>query len=148
MLRKRDIYRGAHLDRAPELVLIPRDERVHVESSRRDWPDVFMRHDTLDPEHFYGYSGHHGVTGIIAAAGPGIRPGDVPDGSEIAQLAATVLRLHGLSSDGLEPPIEAILAPADEAVAVQAQSSDGDADVYSADEEAGILERLRDLGYE
>jgi hypothetical protein len=24
----------------------------------------------------------------------------------------------------------------------------GDADVYSADEEAGILERLRDLGYE
>ena len=79
VLRKRDIYRGAHLDRAPELVLIPRDERVHVESSRRDWPDVFMRHDTLDPEHFYGYSGHHGVTGIIAAAGPGIRPGDVPE---------------------------------------------------------------------
>ncbi len=84
----------------PELVLIPRDERVHVESSRRDWPDVFMLHDTLDPEHFYGYSGHHGVTGIIAAAGPGIRPGTVPEGSEITQLAATVLRLHGLSSDG------------------------------------------------
>ena len=29
-----------------------------------------------------------------------------------------------------------------------AQSSDGDADVYSSEEEAGILERLRDLGYE
>ncbi|MGH3140276.1 MAG: alkaline phosphatase family protein, partial [Gaiellales bacterium] len=148
VLRKRDIYHGPHLDRAPELVLIPRDERVHVESSRRDWPDVFVRHDTLDPEHFYGYSGHHGVTGIIAAAGPGIRPGTVPEGSEITQLAATVLRLHGLSSDGLEPPIEAMLAPADEAVSVAAESSDGDADVYSSEEEAGILERLRDLGYE
>ena len=120
VLRKRDIYHGPHLDRAPELVLIPRDERIHVESSRRDWPDVFMRHDTLDPEHFYGYSGHHGVTGIIAAAGPGIRPGTLPEGSEITQLAATVLRLHGLSSDGLEPPIEAILAEADEAVSVAA----------------------------
>jgi predicted AlkP superfamily phosphohydrolase/phosphomutase len=148
VLRKRDIYHGAHLDRAPELVLIPRDERVHVESSRRDWPDVFMYHDTLDPEHFYGYSGHHGVTGIIAAAGPGIRPGRLPEGSEITQLAATVLRLHGLSSDGLEPPIEAVLAPADKAVSVAAEPTEGDADVYSADEEAGILERLRDLGYE
>jgi len=35
-----------------------------------------------------------------------------------------------------------------EAVSVAAESSDSDADVYSADEEAGILERLRDLGYE
>jgi predicted AlkP superfamily phosphohydrolase/phosphomutase len=148
VLRKRDIYRGAHLDRAPELVLIPRDERVHVESSRRDWPDVFMRHDTLDPEHFYGYSGHHGVTGIIAAAGPGIRPGTLPEGSEITQLAATVLRLCGLSSEGLEPPIETLLAQADAAVTVAADSAHGDADVYSSEEEAGILERLRDLGYE
>ena len=40
------------------------------------------------------------------------------------------------------------LAPADEAVSVAAESSQGDADVYSSEEEAGILERLRDLGYE
>ena len=149
VLRRRDIFRGEHLDRAPELVLLPHDERVHVESSRRDWPDPVSRHDTLDPEHFYGYSGHHGVTGIIAAAGPGIRPGPVPEGSGIAQVAATVLRLHGLEAAGMEPPIEAILGPQGAAVPVEAAGvAAGGDDVYSADEEAGILERLRDLGYE
>ena len=149
--RKEELYRGPYLDKAPELVILPRDERIHVDSSRRPWARAFERHERLDPELFYGYSGHHGLTGILAAAGPGIRAGDVPPGSEITQLPATVLRLFGLAADGLDgAAIEAILEPADvrplrdEAAA----ASPAGESVYTPEEEARLVEHLRDLGYE
>ena len=97
-------------------MILPRDERIHVESSRRSWRTAFERHDHLDPESFYGYSGHHGVTGILAAAGPGIRTADVPAGSEITQIPATILALHGLAARLDGTPIEAILEPSLERV--------------------------------
>ena len=89
------------------------------------------------------------MDGILAAAGPGIRAGGSPDGSSIVQLAATILRLHGLATEGIEPPIEGILETADElrSVAPTAAAA-SESGVYSDDEEARILERLRDLGYE
>ncbi len=99
---RRSCTTAPYLDKAPELVILPRDERIHVDSSRRAWPRAFELHDRLDPEVFYGYSGHHGLTGILAAAGPGIRPGSVPAGSEITQLPATILRLLGLAAEGLD----------------------------------------------
>ncbi len=150
VLRKQDIYRGPHLRKAPELVLVPYDERIHVEALRRRCDTAFERHAHLDPESFYGYSGHHGVTGVLAAAGPGIRPGAVPDGSEISQLAATVLRLHGLEPEGLDgAPIEAILEARERVGVAAAAAGEAAAEpVYSAEEEASIRERLRDLGYE
>ena len=112
--RKEELYHGAYLDKAPELVLLPHDERIHVDSSRRTWTGPFDRHDRLDPSVFYGYSGHHGLTGILAAAGPGILPGDVPEGSEITQLPATILHLLGIGAEGLDgSPIEPILEPVD-----------------------------------
>ena len=39
-------------------------------------------------------------------------------------------------------PVSSTAGPAEEAVSVRAQAAEGNADVYSADEEAGILERL------
>lgn len=150
VLRKPAIYHGPHLDRAPDLIVLSIDERIHVDSLRRSGTPAIEVHDTLDPENAYGYSGHHGIDGILGARGPGIRPGSVPEGSGIVQMAATILRLHGIEADGLDgAPIDAILAGEGDAVHVAAQATDGsDEGVYSADEEAGILERLRDLGYE
>jgi predicted AlkP superfamily phosphohydrolase/phosphomutase len=150
VLRKRDIYHGPYLDRAPDLILLTRDERVHIDSMRRRGVPAMEVHSHLDPENAYGYSGHHGVDGILAARGPGIRPGAVPEGSGIVQMAATILRLHGIEADDLDgAPIEAILAGGGEAVRVAAAAADASEEgVYTADEEAGILERLRDLGYE
>ncbi len=150
--RKEELYRGPYLDKAPELVLLPNDERIHVDSSRRPWPAAFERHDRLDPEVFYGYSGHHALTGVLAAAGPGMRPGDVPEGSEITQLPATVLRLLGIDAPDLDgAPIEAILEPV-ETVSSRPRQADGtlpsERSVYSPEEEAQLVERLRDLGYE
>ena len=149
--RKEELYHGPYLDKAPELVILPRDERIHVDSSRRAWSRAFERHERLDPELFYGYSGHHGLTGILAAAGPGIRPGDVPPGSEITQLPATVLRLFGLAADGLDgAAIEAVLEPADARRVADDASPTAPVgeSVYTPEEEARLVEHLRDLGYE
>ncbi len=148
---KEELYHGRFVDKAPDLVLLPRDERIHVESSRRPWTAVFDRHETLDPAHAYGYSGHHGLNGIIAAAGPGIRMADVPAGSEITQMAATLLALHGVASELEAPAIDAILD--DEALGEgRAVSTTAprrtEESVYSREEEAEMIERLRDLGYE
>jgi predicted AlkP superfamily phosphohydrolase/phosphomutase len=149
--RKDELYRGPFMDKAPELVILPRDERIHVDSSRRAWPAAFERHEHLDPESFYGYSGHHGLTGILAAAGPGIRPADVPTGSEITQLAATILALLGLEAAVDAPPIEAILE--DTLVRAETAVAQGEPvalaePVYSEEEDARLIEKLRDLGYE
>ena len=38
VLRKEELYRGPFLAKAPEIVLLPRDERIHVDSTRRAWP--------------------------------------------------------------------------------------------------------------
>jgi hypothetical protein len=135
-------------------MLIPYDERINVDPSRRRWTEAFELHERLDPEVSYGYSGHHGVTGILAATGPGIQPADVPEGSEIVQLPATILSLLGLSAEGLDgEPLSAVLEPdagtAAEAVApAEAKREASDEPVYSEEEERQMVERLRDLGYE
>ena len=153
MVRKEELFKGPFLDKAPELMLLPYDERINVDPSRRRWTEPFERHERLDPEVSYGYSGHHGVTGILAAAGPGIQPADVPDGAEIVQLPATILRLLGLSADGLDgEPLAAILdedaEPAAAVVAADTAPKASDEPVYSEEEERQMIERLRDLGYE
>lgn len=149
--RKEEIFRGPLLAKAPELVLLPHDERIHVDSSRRPWTAAFERHERLDPAVGYGYSGHHGLNGILAAAGPGIAFGAQPEGAEITQLPATICRLLGLELENVDgAPIAEILVDggAVRRVAPTEGKAAGDEQVYSAEEEAVILERLRDLGYE
>ena len=108
--RKEELFFGPYLDKAPELVLLPHDERIHVDSTRRPWSTAFDRHEHLDPEISYGYSGHHGLTGILAAAGPGIAFGEVPEAAEITQLGPTLCRLLGIElADVDAAPIEEIL---------------------------------------
>jgi hypothetical protein len=93
------------------------------------------------------------VTGILAATGPGIQPADVPEGSEIVQLPATILSLLGLSAESLDgEPLAAILeedgGTAAETVAAETPREASDEPVYSEEEERQMVERLRDLGYE
>jgi predicted AlkP superfamily phosphohydrolase/phosphomutase len=151
VLRKEELYSGPFLGKAPELVLLPYDERINVNPSRRRWEHAFELHERLDPEISYGYSGHHGVNGILAAAGPGIEPAAVPEGTEIVQLPATILQLLGVSAEGLDgEPLAAILGQAPgaaEVVAAETREA-SDAPVYSEEEERQMVERLRDLGYE
>lgn len=148
--RKEELFHGPFLAKAPELTLLPYDERVHIDPSRRQWTTAFERHEHLDPAVSYGYSGHHGLTGILAAAGPGISFGTVPESAEITQIGPTLCRLLGIELDDVDgTPIAEILEGAGEGRHVAAAATGGaDEPTYSAEEEAVILERLRDLGYE
>ena len=148
--RKEELFHGPFLEKAPELTLLPFDERIYVDSSRRPWTTAFERHERLDPALSYGYSGHHGLTGILAAAGPGISLGLVPAGAEITQIGPTLCRLLGIELDGVDgAPLVEILEDSGEARRVAAAATRADDEpTYSAEEEAVILERLRDLGYE
>jgi predicted AlkP superfamily phosphohydrolase/phosphomutase len=148
---KEELYRGPFLDRAPELFLLSRDERVHADSSRQRWDETLQRNERLVVGGSTNYSGQHALTGILAAAGPGVRPADVPDGTGIASLPATLLALLGLSSPLEAAPIETILAaetaPERRAVAVMTRAP-VEASVYSREEELEMVRRLRELGYE
>jgi predicted AlkP superfamily phosphohydrolase/phosphomutase len=148
---KHELYRGPFLDRAPELFLLPRDERVHADSSRQLWRETFQRNERLAVGGSTNYSGQHALTGVLAAAGPGIRPAAVPDGTEIASVPATLLALLGLSAQLEAAPIETLLAgkgaPERRAVAPGTRAPI-EAPVYSTEEEQEMIRRLRELGYE
>jgi predicted AlkP superfamily phosphohydrolase/phosphomutase len=149
--RKAELYRGFYLDKAPELVLLPRDERVHIDSTRQRWSETFQRHEHLFARGTAHFSGQHAVTGILAAAGPGIAVADVPPESSITELPATLLALHGLEAPLDEHAIEAILDPG----ITKTRRNVGavpqvpvDSGGYTPEEEALIIQRLHDLGYE
>jgi hypothetical protein len=148
---KEELYRGAFYEKAPELVLLPFDERVHVESSHQQWPAAFERHERLLVRGSGHFSGQHARTGILAAAGPGIRTADLPESADITRLPATLLALFGLAADLDGAALEEILDPEITSerrpVAVAARAP-VQRPVYSKEEEARMIERLRDLGYE
>ena len=147
---KHELYRGPFLDRAPELFLLPRDERVYADSSRQLWHEAFQRNERLVVRGATSYSGQHALNGILAAAGPGVRRAVVPDGTEITSLPATLLALLGLSAELEAAPIEAILAGdgVRERRDVPATRRPAEASVYSKKEEQEMIRRLEELGYE
>jgi arylsulfatase A-like enzyme len=108
-----------------------------------------VRHERLDPSHNYGFSGHHGPIGIIAAAGPSVAHAEI-EGAQIADLAPTVLALLGVQAetafDGR--PLAAFAAALDPVALGAAEGAVSEQTVYSGEEERAISERLEALGYE
>jgi len=151
VLRKEELYHGFYLDKAPELVLLPHDERIHVDSSRQVWTEAFQRHDRLFAKGTAHFSGQHAITGILAAAGPGIANVDLPPGCEITQIPRTVLALHGidaaLDASAIEPMLDSASSSDRREVGPVGQTP-VEQPTYTHDEEQKIVERLRDLGYE
>jgi predicted AlkP superfamily phosphohydrolase/phosphomutase len=147
--RKEEIYSGPFMDRAPELIVLPRDERVHVASSPRPGQSPFELLDRLDRGG--NWSGHHAMNGFLLADGPGIRHVPVPEGAAFGQMASTLLALHGLDAALELPPIGAILndseLPRRREVEAAAQTP-SDEPTYTSEQEAAIVEHLRALGYE
>ena len=73
---------------------------------------------------------------------------NVPAGSEIGQLPATLLALHGLAAELDYGPVEAILETGPERAVHAEAASTLETSVYTEEEEARMIEKLRDLGYE
>jgi hypothetical protein len=124
---------------------------VHADSSRQLWRETFQRNERLAVGGSTNYSGQHALSGVLAAAGPGIRPADVPDGTEIASIPATLLALLGLSAQLEAAPIETLLAGKDASerrAVAQGTRAPTEAPVYSTEEEQEMVRRLSELGYE
>lgn len=149
--RGSDVYHGPFAGKAPDLVVTSRDPRILVSASRRQFSSPWMIHDRLDPElsENYGFSGHHGPIGVLAAGGPGVGHGRLESAS-IADLAPTVLALLGVDAgEQLDGSVLPLFTPAGELVtATGGEREVSEQSVYSENEEAEIQERLRALGYE
>lgn len=147
--RGRQLYSGQFVERAPDLLFMPRDPR-HAGLGLVEFPS--NKWLTSSPDR----SGHHRMDGILFMKGPGIQRGQQIEGASIMDIAPTILALMGVPipkemdgqvlndtltpalrqqlkivySDALLPNPELISAP----------------DISTEDEKL-IRTRLRDLGY-
>ena len=167
-LRREELYRGFHVNRAPDIVIVPSLDRGYSYTflsspGGRAGPAVRV----IDPDEYAGakgrgMNGSHRPEGIFLLAGPGIRPGIGIRGATIADCAPIVLHLLGLPVPGwmegrvpeelLEP--EAIKArpvvygernadPPQPASGGRTRRPGG----FSPEEEREIRDRLKSLGY-
>jgi predicted AlkP superfamily phosphohydrolase/phosphomutase len=141
--KKEEIYSGAHLAEAPDILFLPRRLETIAFGDFE-----FGSNKILEPS--YGVSSSHRMNGIFAASGSTVKPMGEFTGARLIDLAPTILHLLGLPvpSDMDGRVLDEILA---DARAVEyagssggrAQSTDG----YSEEEEAQVIARLQDLGY-
>jgi len=149
---REEIYHGAELERAPDIVLIPRQEPYYRVRPSHTSPnhDVIrtLTPAELDAEHMP--NGAHRMYGMFYAEGPGIAAGRQVEGIGIVDMAPTILHLAGcrvprgldgqvIASIFAEPPaVELYDAPENES----RPASD-----YDRDEADLVAGKLRGLGY-
>lgn len=148
VIRREDVFSGPYLERAPDLILRPK-EPSDIFFGLAD----FGHRQTVST--VYRYSGMHRDYGMLIMNGPGVRPGGQIEGAAIQDIAPTVLHTMGLPvpsdmdgrvltgafADGYMDtfPIKiADLSPG--------AGSDGWTG-YSEEGEQEIMERLKGLGY-
>lgn len=148
VLRREEIYHGPHLDKAPDLILRPKEPS-----------DIFF--GLADFGHrqtvatVYRYAGMHRDYGMLIMNGPGIRSGATIEGAAIYDMAPTLLHVMGLpipsDMDGsvleeafVDGFMEAFPLRVSESRAHKEQVAAID---YTAEGEKEIIERLRGLGY-
>lgn len=141
--KKEEIYSGAHLAEAPDILFLPRGLETIAFGDFE-----FGSNRVVEPS--YGVSSSHRMNGIVLGQGAGVKPAGRFKGARLIDLAPTILHLLGLpvpvDMDGRV--LREILSD-DRAVeyggtsAGQTQANEG----YTAEEEAQVIERLQDLGY-
>jgi predicted AlkP superfamily phosphohydrolase/phosphomutase len=148
ILRREEIYSGPHFDRAPDLILRPKEPS-----------DIFF--GLADFGHrrtvarVYRYSGMHRDYGLLIMNGPGVRSGGQIEDAAIQDMAPTILHSMGLPVPGdmdgrlLE---QAFLPEYIQSFPVQIGAAslpaDGETPIdYTEEGEKEIMERLEGLGY-
>lgn len=146
-IRREEVYHGSRFDEAPDLILLPHDDAdifygLSDFGSSRIWDDT------------YRYSGMHRDNGMFVACGPNVRRGAPAPDVSITDLAPTILYLLDqevpADMDGrvLREVLDAgLVAGRPERRGPGGGDGPRAPQEYSADEEAEVLQRLRDLGY-
>jgi predicted AlkP superfamily phosphohydrolase/phosphomutase len=151
VLERDELYDGPFAHLAPDLTVVPRDWRFRTIGLHD-----FTTNKVISPA--FGPTGDHRMDGVLIAAGPPFRPGALPEGATLLDVAPTVLHLLGVPVPGdmdgrvlaelLDP---SFTPPAAEAVEGEyAEPIEPGAAVavpYSEADDAAIQRRLADLGY-
>ncbi len=142
---KDEIYHGPHADEGPDINVIMRD-MSYISHLGLEFTGEAVFGPAVNYE-----TGTHRLYGMLMVWGPGVRRGGRIDGAEIIDLAPTILHLLDVpvpeDVDGRvltelfegEPP-SAPRVPRERPTSAPAAE-------MSAEEEAEVLERLRQLGY-
>ncbi len=148
VLRREEIFSGPYLDRAPDLILRPK-EPSDIFFGLAD----FGHRDTVSA--VYRYSGMHRDYGMLIMKGPGVRKGTTLDGASIQDIAPTALHTMGLPvpadmdghvlasafDDGYMDSFPVTIG--EPSTAAEKVAGRG----YTEDGEKEIMDRLEGLGY-
>ncbi len=141
--KKEEIYSGAHLAEAPDILFLPRKLETIAFGDFE-----FGSNKIIEPS--YGVSSSHRMNGIFIASGAGVKNAGEFSGAQLIDLSPTILHLLGLpvprDMDGRV--LSEIFA--DVRAVEYGGSAEGRAAVtggYSEEEEQQVIERLKDLGY-
>ncbi len=145
--KKEELYHGDRVSVAPDLILHT-DRSKYVSFGHAD----FGSNKLLEPS--IGQTGHHTMDGIVVLHGEGVMPNTAIKGN-IIDIAPTVLYSLGLPipaiMDGqvIQSAFSAEYLAAHPIVraAADLSASSGSTNVYSKDDEAQVMDRLRELGY-
>lgn len=141
---KEEIYSGPHLDDAPDILFFPKNLETIAFGDFE-----FGSNKIVEPS--YGVSSSHRMNGILIAEGNGILKNcELEPTPNLTDIAPTVLHLLGVpvprDMDGRV--LQEMLATSREVEygsTSELERVRGEA--YSDDEEAEVVERLKDLGY-
>ena len=143
---KKDIYDGAYLDIAPDIVFVCNTPyRAGIKSRGAAIEPVDLA--SLDK-----YNGVHTMDGILIAYGQGIAANRMISGARLRDIAPTVMHLAGLPVPReMDGRVLTEMLTAERARAPiqysETESSMTDQIELSAEEEADMLDKLRGLGY-
>ncbi|MDX1414360.1 MAG: alkaline phosphatase family protein [Candidatus Promineifilaceae bacterium] len=145
--KREDVFHGISENRLPDLILHT-DRAKYVSFGHAD----FGSNKIIEPS--TGQTGHHHMVGIVGLVGPGVRQGEQIAEASLLDLTPTILHYMGFPvpsyMDGrvlteaftvqfnAENPIQF------KEIDLQSGRQDGG---VSEEEEALVLEKLRDLGY-
>ncbi len=142
--KKEQVYSGAHLADAPDILFLPRNLETIAFGDFE-----FGSNKVLEPS--YGVSSSHRMNGIFVANGAEVRNAGEFSGARLIDLAPTILHALGLAvpcdMDGRVLTEIFADARAVEYGGTSERSAQAATKGYSEEEEAQVIERLKDLGY-
>lgn len=146
--RGEELFQGKYADRAPDLFFFTSDMKYKAMGlsdfgSNRVFDDL------------YGTYAHHRTNGLLILRGPGVREGEWIEGARLVDLAPTIYALMEVPIPlDLDGRVLHQVFASDFSVTPQYESGERDhateafgGAVYSAEEEATIVEQLRGMGY-
>ncbi len=141
--KKEEIYRGAHLDDAPDILFFPKNLETIAFGDFE-----FGSNKILEPS--YGVSSSHRMNGILIASGSTIAPVSSLQSPNLTDLAPTILHLLNLPIPrDMDGRVLSEMFSDERAIEYggSAELERERSEAYSEEDEAEVMERLKDLGY-